>query len=159
MNLILERDGEEIASQHLFGFFDSSFNQTDTVLTSESDIVKQAQPGDHYFLKADWDPYIWSLRLELLGKEEEAKGLFVYKCPKAHQLKVYYAYDEETNTQWEELTRAKNEHGCGHERKMKGGKYGNIPICQYFCDDCAESYCGDCALKHRVANEDFNWED
>jgi len=40
--LILERDGKEIASQDLFGYFDSSLNQTDTVLTSESDIVKQA---------------------------------------------------------------------------------------------------------------------
>jgi len=124
-------------------------------LTSESDIVKQAQPGDHYFLDAYDNPYIWSLRLELLGKEEEAKGSFVYKCPKAHQLKVYYADGYETNTQWEELTRAKNEHGCGHERKMKIGEgYAAIPLCQYFCDDCAESYCGDCVLKHRVANED-----
>jgi len=132
------------------------------VLTSESDIVKQAQPGDHYFLKAGgYEIYIWSLRLELLGKEEEAKGSFLYKCPKAHQLKVYYSHGDmfgKTNTQWEELTRAKNEHGCGHERKMKGGKYGQIPLCQYFCDDCAESYCGDCAFKHRVANKDFNWE-
>jgi len=151
--LILERNGEEIASQDLFGTFDSSLNQTDTVLTSESDIVKQAQPGDHYFLKAG-GCYILSLRLELLGKEEEAKGLFVYKCPKAHQLKVYYPYDFETNTQWEELTRAKNEHGCGHERKMET-EYG-FALCQYFCDDCAESYCGDCAFKHRVANKDFN---
>jgi len=153
--LILERDGKKIASQDLFGYFDSSFNQTDTVLTSESDIVKQAQPGDHYFLKAGYRPYIWSLRLELLGKEEEAKGLFVYKCPKAHQIKVYFPYGWKTNTQWEELTRAKNEHGCGHERKMKIGEgYAAIPLCQYFCDDCAESYCGDCAFKHRVANED-----
>jgi len=156
IELILKRDGEEIARQDLFGYFDSSFNQTDTVLTSESDIVKQAQPGDHYFLKTDGDTYIWSLRLELLGKEEEAKGSFLYKCPKAHQLKVYFPYDGETNTQWEELTRAKNEHGCGHERQMKT-KY-DIAICQYFCDDCAESYCGDCVFKH-VATEDFNWED
>ena len=121
--MILERNGKKIASQDLFGKFDSSFNQTDTVLTSESDIVKQAQPGDHYFLEASGVPYIWSLRLELLGKEEEAKGLFVYKCPKAHKLKVYYAKGDDnggkTNTQWEELTRAKNEHGCGHERKME----------------------------------------
>jgi len=146
--LILERDGEKIASQDLFGNFDYSFNQTDTVLTSESDIVKQAQPGDHYFLEVVGALYIWSLRLELLGKEEEAKGSFLYKCPKAHQLKVYYGNGWETNTQWKELTRAKNEHGCGHERKMER--------CQYFCDDCAESYCGDCAFKHRVANKDFN---
>ena len=102
--LILERNGKEIASQDLFGEFDSSFNQTDTVLTSESDIVKQAQPGDHYFLYSDVGPYIWSLRLELLGKEEEAKGLFVYKCPKGHQLKVYYPYGKNRNTQWEKLT-------------------------------------------------------
>ena len=109
----------EIASQDLFGRFDESFNQTDTVLTSESDIVKQAQPGDHYFLKAGtYSVSIFSLRLELLGIEEEAKGLFVYKCPKAHQLKVFYADYDKTNTQWKELTRAKNEHGCGHERKM-----------------------------------------
>ena len=168
--MILERDGEEIASQDLFGYFDSSFNQTDTVLTSESDIVKQAQPGDHYFLEPDKNSYIFSLRLELLEKEEEAKGLFVYKCPKAHQLKVYHPYYDEdedewkTNTQWEELTRAKNEHGCGHERKIEieNCRYGSkqtTTLCQYFCDDCAESYCGDCAFKHRVANEDYNWED
>jgi len=144
--------------------FDSSLNQTDTVLTSESDIVKQAQPGDHYFLEAHGELYIWSLRLELLGKEEEAKGSFLYKCPKAHQLKLFYAdcyrdFFGKTNTQWEELTRAKNEHGCGHERKMKGGALlGRFALCQYFCDDCAESYCGDCAFKHRVANKDFNWE-
>ena len=158
IHLILERDGKKIAEQDLFGPYDCSFNQTDTVLTSESDIVKQAQPGDHYFLEA-CGTYIWSLRLELLGAEEEVKGSFVYKCPKAHQLKVYYAYGgRKTNTQREELTRAKNEHGCGHERKMKISDRSPIPLCQYFCDDCAESYCGDCAFKYRVANKDFNWE-
>jgi len=117
-------------------------------LTSESDIVKQAHPGDHYFLKAGDGTYIFSLRLELLGKEEVAKGLFVYKCPKAHQLKVYYAYDRKTNTKWEELARGNNEHGCGHERQFEDED--GDPICQYFCDECAESYCGYCAFKHRA---------
>ena len=47
MTLWLKRDGKKIAEQDPFGFFDSSMNQTDRVLTKDNcELVRLAQPGD-----------------------------------------------------------------------------------------------------------------
>lgn len=53
------------------------------------------------------------------------------------------------NSEWERLTEGKPDHKCGHEKKLKGGKY-NMPLMQYYCHSCKASFCGDCAFDYRV---------
>ena len=70
MKLVLKRDGREIASQHLFGDFDSSMNQTDRVLTKDNcGLVQIARPGDQFFIGAGFC-YIFKMTIELLEKDE-----------------------------------------------------------------------------------------
>ena len=121
--LKLLRDGKVIAKQNPFGWFDSSMNQTDRVLTKDNcELVKKAQPGDQLFIYGDDGFYMFNLHVELLSEEEEHKPQWKYQCPLGHSLKVFYPEGDKCfkmNKEWEQLTQGKEQHKCGHEKKLK----------------------------------------
>ena len=154
IKLILKRrleDRDNVADVNIFGDFDGSFNQTDMVFTKEEhDIVKKAQKGDFLVVQGD-KSYIWSFKLEIFPAGFEHKPLFHYRCPidNEHTLEVFHAHKEEqTNERWMELTTQQTKHGCGHQRKLFED---NIKLTQYFCHTCQQSFCSDCAFKHKIA--------
>ena len=139
MDLLLKRDGEGIAYQYPFGYFDSSMNQTDRVLTKDNcRLVQKAQPGD--LLKIiGVGCYILNLRIECLSSGEEHKPLWKYQCPHGHPLKVFHPegdYCRYMNKEWEQLTQGKEQHKCGHEMKLMFKYRYDSPYLQYFCFDC-----------------------
>ena len=137
MVLVLKRDGKEIARKYPFGWFDSSMNQTDRVLTKDNcQLVQKAKPGDQLFIYGGDDCYILNLRVELLSEGEEHKPLWKYQCPHGHPLKVFYPEGRdcrEINEEWEQLTQGKEQHKCSHEKKLK---FRDNLYLQYFCFDC-----------------------
>ena len=68
MKLVLERKGDTIAQHEIKPIEKGGFAKSNEVLTQDSQIVRDAQPGDTIRIQGGW--YIFYMKVQVFAKED-----------------------------------------------------------------------------------------
>ena len=71
MKLVLERKGDTIAQHKIELIHKKEFAITNEVLTQDSQIVRDAQPGDRISIQNEYSIYIFYMKVQVFAKEDE----------------------------------------------------------------------------------------
>ena len=71
MKLVLERKGDTIAQHEFKPIQKEGFFKSNEVLTQDSQIVRDAQPGDRISIQNEYSIYIFYMKVQVFAKEDE----------------------------------------------------------------------------------------